>query len=82
MIDKYPASLKGHLNQLEFLLIILLQTKTIPGEAEKKVVEENKPKLERYKLSEKDVEVKLLVGKIKYSEKRRSRLWENKPKFE
>ena len=46
------------------MLIILLQTKTILGKAEKKLVEENKPKLGCLKLCEKDVEVKLLDGKI------------------
>ena len=42
MISKYPASLK-----LIGILVnhTLLQTKTILGNAEKKIVEENKPKL-------------------------------------
>ena len=59
---------------IEVLLIILLQIKTILGKAKKKIVEENKAKLGRQKLSEKDVEVKLLVDKIEYSEKQHSRL--------
>ena len=68
VINIYPAS-KSIVNHT------LLQTKTILGRTEKRIWEKNKPKLGCYKLSEKDVEVKLLVGKIEYSENQRSRLW-------
>ena len=63
MLNKYPASLK-----------------TIRSVVNRTADKNNTMKAEKekfgcLKLSEKDVQVKSLDGKIEYSEKQRSRLW-------